>query len=110
MRISDWSSNVCSSDLVEGETLEGRVEIGDRGIRAGVLLFHRLAGRGIAVHCEEGCGKIALQLQLVDEAAQRGHPFRKGVDSLCALGFLELAVGEQAGEEQHAEQDRKSVE
>src|SRR3546814_17083348 len=39
MRISDWSSDVCSSDLVRDHRAVGAAE-GDGGV-AGVVVFHR---------------------------------------------------------------------
>src|SRR3546814_6332984 len=46
MRISDWSSDVCSSDLITG--CEGYVESSAVGLLAGRFAAAELAGRSIA--------------------------------------------------------------
>src|SRR3546814_14314745 len=92
MRISDWSSDVCSSDLdLRGEKLIGRVEQGRlvpyltrKEIEAGAL-----AGRGLELAWAadpvdafflpvQGSGRVVFpdrRVQRVGFAGSNGHPF-----------------------------------
>src|SRR3546814_12332457 len=49
MRISDWSSDVCSSDLAEGERADARVAL------------EALRGLGLRLHLSSGDGARAVQ-------------------------------------------------
>src|SRR3546814_4349087 len=46
MRISDWSSDVCSSDLVLRQSFQRRLLGGDRGIFGGGDVYACIAGGG----------------------------------------------------------------
>src|SRR3546814_5358453 len=55
MRISDWSSDVCSSDLLAGIAGEPHVAVGDdahqlAGLAFGAFLDHRHAGDMVQAH------------------------------------------------------------
>src|SRR3546814_3521697 len=77
MRISDWSSDVCSSDLVAA---------GDER-----HLLHRRAAGGLL-----GVGGLALDVDVVDERAQIGR--RRADDADIAIGlFADLARGARRG-------------
>src|SRR3546814_7092265 len=75
MRISDWSSDVCSSDLAM--TIDGRIRFNRRGILAAVLA-------GLAV---TGCGKSADENRdMVVAATVDGQVEKPNVK----LGFIKL--------------------
>src|SRR3546814_995754 len=80
MRISDWSSDVCSSDLAEA-----------------------LAAVGVAALADRQVGVLLAQADLAVERGERGHP-----EGLALLGRRAGAdAGALAGA--LAQQDRKSV-
>src|SRR3546814_5646040 len=66
MRISDWSSDVCSSDLADHLARIARLEIGD-----GSLDLRRLARR--AIDARAAGGEIALDDHLADAARAAGN-------------------------------------
>src|SRR3546814_5167407 len=92
MRISDWSSDVCSSDLATGS-------LGFADFRAGAVLqdrLDRILGRrlaGIAFGPEDG---LAVIFEIGDELA------------LLVLLDLEI-MGHRVLLESHRERDRKST-
>src|SRR3546814_10416380 len=84
MRISDWSSDVCSSDLLGIEALA----IVDRNSLAGIVRAHE-AAKTTGVRLVVGC-----RLDLVDGMAGLVHPTDRPADSrLCRL----LSLGKKRG-------------
>src|SRR3546814_9925470 len=82
MRISDWSSDVCSSDLIQlpgGEGFQrrfGRIahaaEHAERKPERAGLLRRRMIGGLAAAHGRAGRGFPALGLELVKHAGELG--------------------------------------
>src|SRR3546814_20860776 len=72
MRISDWSSDVCSSDLVPAVLVDGAVAV-EHDMGAGL----DLAGlqSGLQHDCGVGAARMAPDhaAGIVDEAAEFGH-------------------------------------
>src|SRR3546814_10384037 len=111
MRISDWSSDVCSSDIFGAADVRGRYhqvqrdrvrccdEVGDAPVRS---VGYR-SNRAIAVQAEEGHGSReharALVLALVEELARRrGH---HGMDDgrVCAAEMVGRHHPAESGDE-----------
>src|SRR3546814_13520581 len=63
MRISDWSSDVCSSDLLE-QSVEETLEIGRRADVPVVISHHKASGT-------PNHGKVAKTLLRIAEAAKQ---------------------------------------
>src|SRR3546814_7527786 len=86
MRISDWSSDVCSSDLI-GEEQNGRVRAGDEQIGDGVLVLRSHTGAALAA---TRLSAEAVQAGALDIALQ-GH----GHDHVLVLDevFILYAIG-----------------
>src|SRR3546814_4829575 len=88
MRISDWSSDVCSSDLRRSRCIKDRRNIplvpGDRLERRRSL--SRLFGKGAATQCVE-----RLDLSLPRDIRQRGDHVQVGriADDQCRLGIAD---------------------
>src|SRR3546814_2473645 len=103
MRISDWSSDVCSSDLVLLDQVRklGIVE----GALAG-LVDHRLAGNGI----EFGYDVVARLADHEDAAHRAEIADRHGAASAGLLGLVQIAqIGLVPFAGVHDQQDRKST-
>src|SRR3546814_4954189 len=103
MRISDWSSDVCSSDLNDWVRGEGHAGLGYINIKGGE------AGGPIAKnHGEEGTAKLiaALGLGLDD-----GVFFAAGKEKDAAklAGLARTRVGEELGLIEENALDRKST-
>src|SRR3546814_19317117 len=89
MRISDWSSDVCSSDLV--------VELGDVDERAGGAELIQAQGLGGGlVEAEVGQARVGQAAQVVAHGADRValcHPVVDRRLGILALGQLPAAIG-----------------
>src|SRR3546814_11028047 len=98
MRISDWSSDVCSSDLRELADLRERDATGELdGDASGELTEHQLAGLrepGQVVHAQDG------DVVLVPTAAQVCQ--HRGVLGVLDLEAAGAAHGELAPNLEHA--------
>src|SRR3546814_4655603 len=111
MRISDWSSDVCSSDLHRGEGGDAQLFHGGAGIETGAHLHHRLIAGGELEMV--GAGHALAVQQGVDlDAAGPGlrllQPELAEVGKLLLLG--EAGVdGETAGGQTVLLPDRKST-
>src|SRR3546814_10481422 len=91
MRISDWSSDVCSSDLDEGgadvdgvRALAGLLHAhGDAAVPVPALLQHAkaLAAVGVAALADREVGVLLAQRDLAVERGERRHP-----EGLALLG------------------------
>src|SRR3546814_12595920 len=72
MRISDWSSDVCSSDLADAtEVVAAEVEEEARYERAGVLDRRRIAGTQLLVHLDEGLVLVGRRVLVEGELDER---------------------------------------
>src|SRR3546814_12326773 len=105
MRISDWSSDVCSSDLASGAAVPGsRKGVGHRGLALGDEGLQRLVDAGI-----DGRRLVVLQRllpravgALVGVAAAFRLPLLEGVvvgGAGAPEGGLEVGAGVGAAEE-----------
>src|SRR3546814_5225794 len=101
MRISDWSSDVCSSDLQElvgvavlGVDLDLRREVG-----AGVLLLEHGKRRDLAV------AQVALVVGPEDAAADRRLVGAAGPDALALLAHDDGGAGVLAHRQDAARRD-----
>src|SRR3546814_12850157 len=67
MRISDWSSDVCSSDLVEGDLdlLDARVRDADRTDQS-LLLQGGEGPHDVGVHAPAVGAVVLVQIELID--------------------------------------------
>src|SRR3546814_14077163 len=89
MRISDWSSDVCSSDLFGMDDRAGRVDIGDDdvvgafGQRDLARIAAVLAGNGDVGGDEDG---PAYPAGGVIQTAGRGHVFDQRLQARVHLG------------------------
>src|SRR3546814_3182398 len=97
MRISDWSSDVCSSDLVE--LLDDRVDPGVGAVlgRLGAAADDLLEGR-VAAHLEVAAADAGAQLARQAEAVERQDAPHVRVDPVqlridAALGHRKDADG-----------------
>src|SRR3546814_17329480 len=101
MRISDWSSDVCSSDLSVAELLQQGAERGELLVGVGVVaLDHGQGGHGLAGH------RVAFDLlpiaylerlrQLRRRVVQRGCEHEVLLDAQAADGLLREALGDAA--------------
>src|SRR3546814_16301110 len=69
MRISDWSSDVCSSDLPAGATI-----VGDLGGQSRMLAEQGSDGPGIEFLATDGTGKLwDIQAGVRAAYVERGH-------------------------------------
>src|SRR3546814_6126372 len=68
MRISDWSSDVCSSDLVETVAPERRHELGQRNADVDLEAGRRLLERRLAIVVDE---VERIEVAAIDAAADR---------------------------------------
>src|SRR3546814_16184359 len=87
MRISDWSSDVCSSDLDEGDAAAFLL-----------LVVQHVAGEALAVGRDADFG----------EAGGESGGGEMGADALHVLGGAEAALGREIEGEDHAEIGRAS--
>src|SRR3546814_8263370 len=86
MRISDWSSDVCSSDLlvvVAHDAVEEIVEADDRTVRLGL---------GAEVVLVEACRQVELVVDLVERVAGLAAQRAEGVGIGAAFGLLARRV------------------
>src|SRR3546814_18820009 len=82
MRISDWSSDVCSSDL-DADLFEIFGEFGQRGIIVELAAVLEAAGPGKDRRDRVGRGRLALLV----------HPIMAGDGAVRGLRFHRLPVG-----------------
>src|SRR3546814_20329034 len=77
MRISDWSSDVCSSDLARGAkrigTLRRRIEVASQRLYS-VLFIERLDQGGVAINRQGHHFKV-LAAPFIIQPIERGHFF-----------------------------------
>src|SRR3546814_2046111 len=75
MRISDWSSDVCSSDLAQqrGQLAKQRTERASHGQVGFVLLLDRPHGQSLAVHPQLQRQRWRLQRQFHAPAVERAQ-------------------------------------
>src|SRR3546814_10221015 len=66
MRISDWSSDLCSSDLIEA------VSTGSLGLDIALGIGGLARGRIIEIYGRESSGKTTLALHAIAEAQKSG--------------------------------------
>src|SRR3546814_14346488 len=89
MRISDWSSDVCSSDLAEKDKIAGAAKLKERLDAARLELDQAQRGGDLARAGELSYGTIPqLQKQLADaEGATKGAMLREEVtdDDIAAV-------------------------
>src|SRR3546814_11278356 len=83
MRISDWSSDVCSSDL--GDYLPPRGPEVAAALEADPAITHV-----VLVHCETSSGILNPVAEIAAVVAARGRKLL--IDSMSAFGALPLAV------------------
>src|SRR3546814_15993713 len=108
MRISDWSSDVCSSDLPAGATI-----VGDLGGQSRMLAEQGSDGPGIEFLATDGTGKLwDIQAGVRAAYVERGNDaWRAYFDWVprgrFAVSYLVRLNG--AGHFQLPPQDRKSV-
>src|SRR3546814_2793788 len=89
MRISDWSSDVCSSDLLPKGRRQGRYWIcGDVHGTPGRSLYVQLFGERAGKYADAATGEHGDLLDLI--AANRGLDFRAACDE--ARAFLHLPM------------------
>src|SRR3546814_6126183 len=97
MRISDWSSDVCSSDLLDRRYRSG--QIGKGCLMSQLYLFARIGGADVAVRTEE----IEAVVKLTDISPVPGVP--PHVAGLSALRSRVLTIIDTAAlvQGRHAE-------
>src|SRR3546814_18550743 len=97
MRISDWSSDVCSSDLARRPPVAGRQPPPAVRIRARCQLRQRAPGRAArrlqGGRGGEGCGSRAA-MKLLRMLANLGYGSRRDVTALVREGRVTDASGE----------------
>src|SRR3546814_9397809 len=107
MRISDWSSDVCSSDLLEEETVELRL-----GQRRDALLFDRILRRE---HGEARTQRVRLAINrhmpFLHRLEQRGLRLRRSAVNLVGEQQLgeDRPLGQSEARRLEVEEDRKST-
>src|SRR3546814_17787131 len=99
MRISDWSSDVCSSDLSEREAafsvhLLGKtaLDLGLKGVTVGHVerRIEQLVGRGQLIAGEARIGDTRPRMVTTPEADRKSVVSGKGVSVRVDLGGLRL--------------------
>src|SRR3546814_14751030 len=85
MRISDWSSDVCSSDLHAQVDTQGRVETDGRQ-------HDRKAARGFSQGLGQGQARARGLTSMPSLRAQRGNParFTPALDFLASLALTTI--------------------
>src|SRR3546814_1038637 len=79
MRISDWSSDVCSSDLLADDDKDQQGETGDERISTGSEGLDAILGGGLdpdrmyLYEGRPGTGKTTIALQFLLEGVRRGE-------------------------------------
>src|SRR3546814_8841779 len=102
MRISDWSSDVCSSDLQEGD-------VGERVLEAeGVVEFQAVEHPGTVIEAEDVVGQ---EIAVAVAGSPLDHPL---LEQRSAAGEVALRQGVDRGDrlarhEAPGELDRKST-
>src|SRR3546814_4026519 len=87
MRISDWSSDVCSSDLVDGEPQPGRLReelLDERAVRGVPLEGHAVDVHGVAVDEDLRVDRLVVGVRVVDAVA--AHQRDEGVHRFGGSG------------------------
>src|SRR3546814_20704791 len=87
MRISDWSSDVCSSDLLEGDALEAADllaellalgGVGDRVVEGAARAAHGHGRDGEPGRVEPVVGQLAAAVRLAQDLRRRRSEERRG--------------------------------
>src|SRR3546814_2347213 len=109
MRISDWSSDVGSSDLHEAITLLRKFRLLAAARVEGVQLLHRMAQEQlVALRLGEPPGRYLARLQrILPGPPQRAQAVRLGFQA--TVGVEQVAVGRRVHQAALVELDRKST-
>src|SRR3546814_6506854 len=89
MRISDWSSDVCSSDLIPVVEVRALADRRTAGVFEEVLRLHNRAGRGILQNATVGVLAKLEELELLLGKARQslhGKAVRRGACVEVAIG------------------------
>src|SRR3546814_6846104 len=93
MRISDWSSDVCSSDLIKVERPDGgdasrNLYLADLAFDRDSALFHAINRGKLSVAADlKDAGDLANVRALIAEADVLIHNFRPGIMERLGLGW-----------------------
>src|SRR3546814_7202183 len=98
MRISDWSSDVCSSDLVAqaglGEAERARADAGQEGVERGIRRRFGVADRRIGDGA--GSGTHAVELSgCADNACCRSEEHTSELQSLMRISYAVFCLKKQ---------------
>src|SRR3546814_13221299 len=96
MRISDWSSDVCSSDLVDVEVEIDRVQRDDGGQDGGIG-FHQIPDRDTVTIDAPGDRRADLRVLEIEPGALQGGPGANelGLGSEIVVRSEERRVGKE---------------
>src|SRR3546814_3028850 len=105
MRISDWSSDVCSSDLLNKDMREGRLSFEDRNplldsmtdsVAAIVLEDNRLQALGLSIAQAGGASALPSYVRLIEIFENNGQLDRR-VEGLASNEELLRRIQEGQG-------------
>src|SRR3546814_7085814 len=102
MRISDWSSDVCSSDLLEGDAFLRGAEAGD--LRQACEVHGREIELGGTVEQQAGASRCFLQ-QLADRAFPRSEEHTSELQSLMRISYAVFCLKKKKRKTKHLKQD-----
>src|SRR3546814_5625669 len=92
MRISDWSSDVCSSDLVGGRPLHDRADPARGWRRLDCLRACRRQSRAVRDSCHEYLGRgmsgsVPADVQAVAKSWERSEEHTSELQSLMRISY-----------------------